>query len=181
MERSTRKYGLINLWILIGATVAAFAVGGITNSLAGHVSAVFLGIGALVAAVSWFQMRLEENERLEKLEFDELTRSKGASTLFETKDTEGFPAQSAREQFEKFFVPVFTIVLFLVELAGAYFLWRWLSKTAIADSVKQPIAPIFIFAVFFLVLFILGRFSATISRLEDHRLLRPSGSWLLFN
>ena len=42
-----------------------------------QVSTIFLGIGTLVAAVSWFQMRLEENERLEKLEFDELTRSKG--------------------------------------------------------------------------------------------------------
>jgi regulator of protease activity HflC (stomatin/prohibitin superfamily) len=181
MERSTRKNGLVNLVALLAISVAGFAVARVANSVAGQISVIFLGIGTLVAAVSWFQMRLEENERLEKLEFDELTRSKGASTLFETKDTEGFPAQSAREQFERFFVPVFTVALFLVELAGAYFLWRWLSRTGMAESVKQPIAPFFIFAVFALVLFILGIFSATLSRLEDHRLLRPSGSWLLFN
>jgi membrane protease subunit HflK len=181
MERSTRKNGLINLVALLFVSIAGFAVAQVSNSVGGQVSVIFLGIGTLVAAISWFQMRLEENERLEKLEFDELTRTKGASTLFENKDTEGFPAQRSREQFERFFVPVFTVVLLLVELAGSYFLWRWLSKGALEHGVKQPIAPIFIFAVFFLVLFILGRFSVTISRLEDHRLLRPSGSWLLFN
>lgn len=35
------------------------------------------------------------------------------------------------------------------------------------------------FGLFFLLLFILGRFSATLTRLEHHRLLRPSASWLL--
>src|SRR5258708_195570 len=100
MERSTRKYGLTNLAALLALAIGAYVVAHANNSIAGRISTIFLGIGAVVAAVSWFQMRLEENERLEKLEFDELTRSKGGSTLFESKDTEGFPAQRSREQFE---------------------------------------------------------------------------------
>src|SRR3982751_6017539 len=108
MERSTRKNGLINLLLLLAAGVVALLVARSTNSVAGKVEVIFLGIGALVAAVSWFQMRLEETERLEKLEFDELARSKGGSTLFESKGAEVFPAQRSREQFEKYFVPVFT-------------------------------------------------------------------------
>src|ERR1051325_237274 len=128
MERSTRKYGLLNLLVLLVIGAAAFVVARMTNSLAGAVSVIFLGVGMLVAAVSWFQMRLEENERLEKLEFDELTRSKGGSTLFESKDTEGFPAQRSREQFERFFVPVFTSVILIAEAIFAYLLWRWFSK-----------------------------------------------------
>src|SRR5689334_6587249 len=128
MERSTRKNGLINLLLLLGVGVAGFAVAGITRSMAGEVSAILLGIGTLVAAVSWFQMRLEENERLEKLEFDELMRTEGASTLFETKDTEGFAAQRSREQFERFFVPAFTAVLLILEAVGAFLLWRYFSK-----------------------------------------------------
>src|SRR6266702_5159969 len=138
MERSTRKNGLINLLALLAVSVAGFAVARVSNFIAGQVSTIFLGIGALVAAVSWFQMRLEENERLEKLEFDELTRSKGGSTLFETKDTEGFPAQRSREQFERFFVPVFTSVLLLVEVVGAFLLWRTFSKNPIITEVRQP-------------------------------------------
>src|SRR6266702_1760900 len=110
MERSTRKNGLINLLALLAVSVAGFAVARVSNFIAGQVSTIFLGIGALVAAVSWFQMRLEENERLEKLEFDELTRSKGGSTLFETKDTEGFPARRSRDWR--------TIDCFVLERAG---------------------------------------------------------------
>ena len=179
MERSTRKNGLINLLALLAVTITGFAVARVTNSLAGQVSSVFLAIGTMVAAVSWFQMRLEENERLEKLEFDELTRSKGASTLFETKDTEGFPAQRSREQFEKFFVPVFTALLLIVEALGAFLLWRWFSKNSLVFELKQPTVAIALFALFALGLFLFGKFSATIARLENHRLLRPSAGWLL--
>lgn len=179
MERSTRKNGLINLLVLLAVTVAAFAVARVSSSLAGQISSIFLGIGALVAAVSWFQMRLEENERVEKLEFDELTRSKGGSSLFETKDTEGFPAQRSREQFERFFVPVFTALLLIVQALGAFLLWRGLSKLPMVPELKEPTVTITLFALFFLLLFIFGKFSATIARLENHWLLRPSASWAL--
>ncbi len=37
-----------------------------SDSLAGQAASIFLGLGALVAFASWFQMRLEENERLGK-------------------------------------------------------------------------------------------------------------------
>lgn len=179
MERSTRKNGVINLLILLAVSVAGFAVAGVTNSLAGKVSTIFLGIGTLVAAVSWFQMRLEENERLEKLEFDELNRTKGSSTLFETKDTEGFPAQRSREQFERFFVPAFTALLLIVEAVVAFLLWRWFSKNTLVSELKQPTVALALFALFALGLFLFGKFSATIARLEDHRLLRPGASWVL--
>jgi modulator of FtsH protease HflK len=179
MERSTRKNGLINLVVLLLVSVAGFAVARVANSLAGQVSTIFLGIGTLVAAVSWFQMRLEENERLEKLEFDELTRSKGASTLFETKDTEGFPAQRSREQFERFFVPIFTGVLLVIEALGAFLLLRGFSQNPILTGLKEPTVALALFALFALLLFLFGKFSATIARLENNRLLRPGASWVL--
>ena len=112
MERSIQKNGLINLLVLLAVGVAGLAVARYANSLAGQVSTLFLGIGVLVAAVSWFQMRLEDRERLEKLEFDELAKTHGGSALFEAKDAEVFPAQRSREQFERFFVPAFTVILF---------------------------------------------------------------------
>lgn len=179
MERSTRKNGLINLLALLLVSVAGYAVARATNSLAGEISTIFLGIGTLVAVVSWFQMRLEENERLEKLEFDELTRSKGSSTLFETKDTEGFPAQRSREQFERFLVPAFTALLFLGEGAGAFFLWRWLKGLPVIPELIQPTTGVVLFALFFVGLFLFGKFSATIARLGNDRLLRPGASWVL--
>src|SRR5262252_1638643 len=124
MERNTQKNGLVNLVVALLVAVAAVAVTTLVKSLAGQAASVFLGLGVLVAFVSWFQMRLEENERLEKLELDELARSRGAS-LFEAKDAGSYPARNAREQFEKFIVPGFTVVLLLAEVAATWFIWSW--------------------------------------------------------
>src|SRR5579859_2598 len=123
MERNTQRHGLINLLAMVIVGLAAYCVARFGDTYSGKISAVFLGIGALVAAVSWFQMRLENRERLEKLEFDELTKSAASSALFNAQETEVFPAQRSREQFERFFVPVFTVVLFLLQAGGAFLLW----------------------------------------------------------
>jgi regulator of protease activity HflC (stomatin/prohibitin superfamily) len=179
MERSTQKSGLVNLLATAVVFAAAFATTIYSNSLAGQAACIFLGLGALVAFVSWFQTRLKENERLEKLEIEELARSKGDSTLFESKETEVFPVRHSREQFEKFFVPGFCVLLFLLEAGGAYLLWRWISKSAATIPPERAMAAISFFSIFALLLFLLGRFSVTIARLEGHRLLRPGASFLL--
>ncbi len=181
MERSIKNNGLINFLALLAVGVAGFAAARYANSLAGQVCILFISLGVLVAAVSWFQMRLEENERLEKLELDELAKSHGTSALFEAKDAEVFPAQRSREQFERFFVPTFTVLVLLLQAGGAWFLLRWLSKTTTVAALKQPMTALALFALFALVLFLLGRFSATFARLENQRLLRPGASYLLFN
>ena len=181
MERNIQRNGLVNLLALLAVGVAAFAVAHYTNSLAGQVCVVFLALGILVAAVSWVQMRLEDGERLEKLELDELARTHGGSALFEAKESEVFPAQRAREQFERFFVPVFAVLLCLGQAAGAVLLWLWLSRGTTVVELKQPTAGMFLFFLFALVLFLLGRFAASFARLQDQRLLRPGAGYLLLN
>jgi regulator of protease activity HflC (stomatin/prohibitin superfamily) len=181
MERNLQKNGLVNLVILLLVGMAGFAVARYANSLAGLLSLVFIGIGFLVAAVSWFQMRLEERERLERLELDELAKGHASSALFEAKDAEVFPAQRSREQFERFFVPIFTIALCLGQGAAAFFLWRWLSQPTTASELKEPMAGMLFFAAFFLGLFIVGRFSANKARLDNERLLRPGAAYMLLN
>jgi regulator of protease activity HflC (stomatin/prohibitin superfamily) len=179
MERNAAKNGLVNLVALVAVFVAALGVTYYVNSLAGQVASVFLGLGVLVAFVSWFQMRLEENGRLEKLELDELAKSKGGSTLFEAKDNEVFPAARAREQFEKYFVPGFGVLLLLLEAGGAWLLWRWISQAAGVIAPDRALPVLSLFAIFALLLFLFGRFSVTMARLENHRLLRPGASFLL--
>lgn len=179
MERNIQKNGLVNLLALLAVGGAGFAVARYDGSLAGQVSSVFLGLGVCVAFVSWFQMRLEEGERLEKFELEEMARAKGSATLFASKEAEVFPAARARQQFEKYFLPIFTVVLLLLQGSGAYFLWRWLTKLPAVPPLKEGWTALSLFGLFALVLFLLGRFSATIARIEDHRLLRPGASFLL--
>src|SRR5580698_6990668 len=178
MDRSIQKNGLVNLALALVIFIAAFGVTVFAQSLGGEAASVFLGIGVLVTFVSWFQMRLEENERLEKLEMDELAHSRGAS-LFEARDAGSFPARSAREQFEKYFVPGFTVLLLLLEAGGAYGLWYWSTKNPVTLKDANSTVAISLFAIFALLLFLFGRFSVTMARLENHRLLRPGASILL--
>jgi regulator of protease activity HflC (stomatin/prohibitin superfamily) len=178
MDRSIQKNGLVNLSVALVIFLAAFAVTVLAGSLAGQAASVFLGLGVLVTFVSWFQMRLAENERLEKLELDELARSRGTS-LFEAKDAGSFPARSAREQFEKYFVPGFTILFLLLAAGGAWLLWYWSGKNPSTLDETRITAALSLFAIFALLLFLFGRFSVTIARLENHRLLRPGASFLL--
>ncbi len=159
--------------------IATFAVTSFVNSLAGEGATIFLGVTALIAFASWFQMRLEENERLEKLEMEELASTRGDTTLFETKESEVFPAQRSREQFEKFFVPGFAVLLLILEAGGAWLLWRWIDKTTTPIADMRAMASLSFYAIFALILFLLGRFSVTMARLEDHRLLRPGASFIL--
>ena len=179
MERNIQKNGLVNLAVAVLIFLAGFGVTVFAGSLAGQAASVFLGLGVLVAFISWFQMRLEENERLEKLELDELARSRGAS-LFESKDAGSFPgAQRARAVREIFRAR-------LRRAAAAARSRRRVAALALERQEPPPAsrtptrtAALSLFAIFALVLFLFGRFSVTIARLENHRLLRPGASFLL--
>lgn len=179
MERNLQKNGLVNLAAMLLVGAAGYGLARYANVLSGQVAAVFLGLGVLVSFVSWFQMRLEEREHLEKLELDELARSKASATLFAGKDAEVFPAQRSREQFERFFVPGFTVVLLVLQGGAAFLLWRWLGGMLAPEPFRQEMVAMSLFALLALILFLIGRFSATIARLENHRLLRPGANYLL--
>jgi len=107
MERNTEKNGLVNMLGLLVACVVAAVIGKIANSATSAVGAVFLGMGFLVAAISYFQMRLENREHLEQLEFEEIAKDRNRSALFDESGDDTFLAKKARQQFERFFCPCF--------------------------------------------------------------------------
>ncbi len=178
MERNIKKIGFVNLIVLLGVGVASLLVARYTNSLAGQAGTVYMGLGFLVIAIGYFQMRLEETERLERLEFDELNKTAGTASLFNTAETEVFPAKRSREQFERYFVPGFTVLLFGLQAGGAYLLWKWLSKLT-PGPLNQPTLAMSLFGLFALTLFLLGKYAVGLTRLKEARLLRPGASYLL--
>lgn len=178
MERNIKKIGLVNLVVLLGVGVVSFVLARYTNTLAGQAGVIFLGLGFLVIAIGYFQMRLEESERLERLEFDELNKTAATASLFNTTEPEAFPARRSREQFERFFVPAFTVFLFLLQAGAAYWLWTWLPKVTRVPLV-QPTVAMSLFGLFGLTLFLLGKYAVGLTRVEGARLLRPGANYLL--
>src|SRR5688572_7244629 len=144
MERNTRKIGVVNFLTLLAAGVLSLALGRYAHSFAGQVLALFFGAGTLVGLIAIFQMGLEEKERLEKLEFDELTRDKASSSLFNAQEAEAFPARRAREQFEKWVLPAFATILMIGEGVALYFLWKWLNGVTI-EPPNQPLVAVSLF------------------------------------
>jgi modulator of FtsH protease HflK len=180
MEQNRTRLTLLNLatLLLAGAVAAGIARSG--HVLSGSVALCFLALGFLVTLVSYFQMRLSERERLERLEYDELTKSPSASALFNHEEGAMRPARRAREQFERFFVPGFAIVLMLGEGAAVFLLWRWLNAAGPAP-IERPLFAAVVFGMFALILFLLGRFSVSLARIEKRRLLQPVASFVLAN
>jgi membrane protease subunit HflK len=180
VDRNTQQKGLVNLLVLLALGVAVFATARFSGSVAGQVAATFFGLGTLIAFVSWFQMRLEEREAAEKLEIDELARTKTSSTLFDAKEAAFFPARSSRVQFEKYFVTGFMVVLLGLQVAGAVLIWRWLSAISyVGIPADRMMVAAGLFAGLALILFMTGRFMVTIARVENNRLLRPASNYVL--
>jgi regulator of protease activity HflC (stomatin/prohibitin superfamily) len=180
VDRNTKRNGLVNFLVLLLLGAAVFATARMANSLAGQVGAVFFVLGTLIAFVSWFQMRLEEREAAEKLEIEELSRTKASSTLFDAKETAFFPAQNTRGMFEKYFVTSFMVVLLLVEAAMAVLLWRGLGKVDYQGvSPERALVALGLFGGLALILFMRGRFTVTLARLESNRLVRPAANFVL--
>src|SRR5438067_339797 len=156
MEQNAQKNAVINLLVLLAAAISLYAVGAYSHSFAAQTGSIFLGLGTLVALVGVFQMRLEDRERLEKLEFEEVAKSASSAALFKAEEAEVFPAQRARQQFERFFIPVFTVLLFLLELFAAILSWRALSKAPVLP-INQPLVAMGLSGLFALVLFLIGK------------------------
>src|SRR2546429_3663973 len=178
MERSIQKIGVINWIILLVVGAGSALVGRYAATATGTVGAAFVGIGFLVAVVSFFQMRLEERERVEKLEYEELSKARSSATLFQEAEADTFPARRSREQFEKYLVPLFTALLFLLQGGAVWWFWKWLGKAAPPKLDHAPVAMA-LYALFALILFLLGKYSSGLARLEGQRLLRPGAGYLV--
>jgi regulator of protease activity HflC (stomatin/prohibitin superfamily) len=178
MDRNIKTIGLINWVILLIAGAASAFVAGYVRSDAGWVTTIYLALGFLIAFVSYFQIRLIENERLEKLEFDELNRQKNSATLFASTEADTFPARRSREQFERFFVPGFTLLLLGLEIAALWWMWNSIPKSPSLIAGRGAVG-MSAYGVLGLVLFLMGKYSAGLARLERQSLLRPASGFLL--
>jgi len=179
MDRNIQRIGSINVATMFLIGLFSWFTANYAQAMSAVAASVYMTLGFLVCCVSWFQMRLETREQLEKMEFDEMSKAKDSSTLF-SSDGESFEAKRSREQFDKYVVPAFTIFLFIAECVAVWGLWRGLGEPKETDTGRSIVAAAF-YAGFFLVLFLMGQYSASLARFENQRLIRPGGSFMLLS
>ena len=85
MDRNVKRIGLINWLALLFATAGMVLVARYAASFAGLMAAAVCGLGLLVSLLSYCQMSLEGREQLEKLDLDELSKSRRAPPPFSTR------------------------------------------------------------------------------------------------
>ena len=180
MDRNVKRIGLVNWLALLAATAGMLVVARDVGSVAGLMGAALCGLGLCVALLSYCQMSLEGREQLEKLELEELSKSRGAASLFEASGEDTFAARRSKEQFERYFIPVLTVMLLALQAALAFFPWQYAGTAPGAAAARAPLA-LALFGLMGLILFLLGKYSSGLARLRKQRLLRPGAAYLLLS
>ncbi len=176
MHRSLSKNAIVNLLALLVGGIALTVLSRYGRSSTAELGAILIGFGFLVSLVAWFQMRLEAREEIERLEVDELMRTRSDSALFAESAAEVSPARQARIQFERWLVPAFTTLLFLGQGFAAWWWGFQLWRDTDAMAAPDPTLALAFSSGTGLVLFLVGKFAARLAQLEGSRLLRPSAS-----
>lgn len=178
MDQNFNRTGLVNWLALFIAALGAEALSRIAVSTMGEIAAANLFIGALVALVAWFQMRLAAREDAERLEMEDLARRREGSSLFAESAADAFPAQRARISFERWIVPTFTILLFAAQAGATYWFYLRFKEWPMPRVEPSTLASAS-FAGLGLVLLLLGLYAAKLSRYAGIRLLRPGAAHLV--
>ncbi len=180
-QQNSKKLGLINSIVLLVVTIGALYFTLQTSSTVGLGGVVLLGIGTLIGFFSFIQSHLIDRERVESLEMQELDRTRGNESLFAGAAEDAYPARNARRQFEKWVVPGFSVLVLIGQALGLLLVysqldvWTLSSSTQTSDSAMS----IMFFALFMVVLFMMGKYSAGLARMDGQELLRPGANYML--
>jgi regulator of protease activity HflC (stomatin/prohibitin superfamily) len=180
MDQNAKRTGAINWVVMLGATLGMMLVSRFVSSAAAVMATILTGYGLLVALLTYFHLGLLEREQFEKMEMEELSKSRGSESLFTTAGADTFPARRSREQFERFFVPAFTTVLFILQAAGAW--WPWKNLAVMPPIItERATLGMALMGLIALLLFLLGKYSSGLARLQGVKLLRPGAAYMLLS
>ncbi len=180
MENQIKGAGGWNLLVslmAVGAGAGVLWAGG-EGSASIALAVAFLVMGLLVSAISYFHLHLLDREQLEQLEFEEARKGAADTALFES---DAFPARRAREQFDRWWVPSLTVLLFLAQGVVAWLIYtkllrgQWTQKAVLG----RPEVVLAITALFGLFLFLRGRYATVLARMSNAVILQPGSDFLL--
>ncbi|SVB22656.1 uncharacterized protein METZ01_LOCUS175510, partial [marine metagenome] len=188
MGKHNIKGGLWNLLISLMALVGGVVLVTATGTGTAYAVLFFMGVGLMIAAVSWVHMLLANREQLEQMELEEVSRGHDGEALFSEGDV--LPAKRSREQYEKWGVPFAAVIIFLIQAWGVYYI-GFNKLPDLFDKIEADkntlfmhqgaqYAALVVTALVGLILFIRGQFASNYSRIEKQRLLQPASDYVLF-
>ena len=177
-QQNSKKLGLINSLVLLLVTIGTLLLALKVDSTVGFAGAVLLGIGTLIGFFSFIQSHLIDRERVEALEMQELDRTRGNESLFAGAAEDAYPARNARRQFEKWLVPGFSLLVLLGQVLGLWWIYGELGEWT-APAPAGALMSIMFSGLFMIVLFMMGKYSAGLARMDGQELLRPVANYML--
>jgi regulator of protease activity HflC (stomatin/prohibitin superfamily) len=139
----------------------------------------------LAAVLVWFVLCLQFHQRAlaeqEKLDVAQLARDKQASTIFQAKDERATlfaVAQRRLKILEKWFIPIFSGIIAVYQLAIGLYLLRKISAGVDMEA-KQPLLVAVLMTAVAFVSFLMSRYATGMSAQPQWKPLRAGGSFLL--
>jgi regulator of protease activity HflC (stomatin/prohibitin superfamily) len=136
------------------------------------------GVVALLSLLAAARAALARRQAVEQEQVAEYRRSHTTTELFEYADEAVRLATRANEQFTKYFVPLFTIVLGLAILVLGLLLWHSWAQQPAFPVARRPLAMTTLSLILGLFSAICGSYFIGVSREPGCRWLRASGAWM---
>jgi len=158
--------------------LAALAVAWKSQSMAAMAGGWHLLAGVLVWLPCLMHQRLRRLAREEELETETLRdAAQDRSRLFEVQEAELLSAKRRVEQFEKYFLPAFSIIVCVALGCLSYALLRSVIGTPVPDNVVNPSMTAVIFGFAATISFLLARYSAGLAVEPAWRSVRPGANY----
>jgi len=139
----------------------------------------------LSAAWIWFVLSIQFHQRglaeQEKLDMSQLVKSESSTTIFQATGERGTlfaVAQKRLALLEKWFLPVFSGILAIYQIAIGLYLLKGISEALEADT-KQPLICAICMTAIAFISFVVSRYSTGMAQEQQWKPLRAGGSMFL--
>lgn len=180
--RRAETAALVTVVVHAAAGALALALGRLSGSFAAEVEAWHLLAGVLLWLGVFTHQRLRRSAAEEALAAASLAKGRpdeAGPSLFEPEAADLLTARNRLAQFEKYFLPVFSLVVILALGAVSYGALRHLAAAEAAPAPTEPLRNFWAFAGIAFITFLLARYAAGLATQAPWRPLRAGANFTM--
>ncbi len=179
MEPYPNRTSALHVAVLVLGAGLALGLSLTYQSATGFAAGCFLVFGAFVVILAWLQGWLRAKEAQEQHDFESLQREKQASAALFESGGDSLRTKRSRVFFEKWIVPLASLILAVTQGAVAWWLWTSGYKHE-PMLIEQASVMMALFALYSVTTFFFGKYAVGLASLPSHRMIRPASSQMLF-